>query len=194
MSALPNISFFAEARAAAIRISATIDRVPLIDFEDEGQILDAVRVDVEFKDVSFSYPSRPGTMILQGFNLKVGAGETLGLVGASGCGKSTVISLLERLYDPVTGDIFVNRCNIKILSLKWLRSQMGLVSQEPILFATSIKENIMLGKEGASMEIIIKAAYAANAHNFICNLPEGYDTQVSCIGSTSFYKKKSLSY
>ncbi|XP_074326257.1 putative multidrug resistance protein [Apium graveolens] len=182
MSALPNISFFAEARAAAIRISATIDRVPLIDLENEGQILDAGIVDVEFKDVSFSYPSRPDTIILEGFNLKVGAGETLGLVGASGCGKSTVISLLERLYDPVKGHILVNRCNIKSLSLKWLRSQMGLVSQEPILFATTIKENIMLGREGASMEIIIKAAYAANAHNFISSLPNGYDTQVGQSG------------
>lgn len=189
MSALPNISFFAEARAAALRISATVNRVSLIDLEDEGQILDAARLDVAFVDVSFSYPSRPSTMILEGFNLKVGGGETLGLVGTSGCGKSTVISLLERLYDPVKGDILINGSNVKSLSLKWLRSQMGLVSQEPILFATSIKENIMFGKEGASMEIIIKAAHAANAHNFISSLPEGYDTRVSCISSISFKKE-----
>lgn len=188
MSALPNISFFAEAKAAAIRISGIIDRVPLIDPENKRQILEEVRGDIEFKEVDFSYPSRPDTLILEGFNLKVKAGQTLGLVGGSGCGKSTVISLLERLYDPVKGDILVDGCNIKSIHLKWLRSQMGLVSQEPILFATSVKENILFGKEEAAMELVIKAAKAANAHNFISKLPEGYDTQVSYTNSISLIR------
>lgn len=180
MSALPNISFFSEAKAAATRIFELIDQVPLIDTEDEkGEILDSVTGEIEFREINFNYPSRPDTPILQGFNLKVQAGKTVGLVGGSGSGKSTVISLLERFYDPIKGEILLDGCTIKRLQLRWLRSQMGLVSQEPILFATSIKKNILFGREGASMENVIAAAKAANAHNFITKFSKGYDTQVS---------------
>lgn len=180
MSALPNLTFFSEATAAATRIFKMIDQTPVIDYENEkGKILSYVRGDIEFKEIDFSYPSRPDTPILQGFNLKVQAGLTVGLVGGSGSGKSTVISLLQRFYDPIKGDICLDGYKIKRLQLKWLRSQMGLVNQEPVLFATSIKENILFGKEGASMELIVSAAMAANAHNFIVELPEGYETQVS---------------
>jgi ATP-binding cassette subfamily B (MDR/TAP) protein 1 len=107
------------------------------------------------------------------------AGQTVGLVGKSGPGKSTVINLLERFYEPLRGDILLDGIDIKNLQLKWLRSQIGLVNQEPVLFATSIKENILFGKEEASMEEVIGAAKAANAHNFIHKLPEGYNTLVS---------------
>ncbi|KAG6771462.1 hypothetical protein POTOM_022824 [Populus tomentosa] len=100
----------------------------------------------------------------------------LGLVGRSGSGKSTVINLLEKFYEPLRGHILLDGVDIKTLQLKWLRSQMGLVSQEPILFATSIKQNICFEKEEASMEEVMEAAKAANAHNFICQLPEGYNT------------------
>lgn len=180
MRALPNISFFADAKAAALRICEVTDRTPTIGAtEENGEILDQVRGEIEFKDVDFSYPSRPDTQILQRFNLKVHAGETIGLVGSSGSGKSTVISLLERFYDPVNGEILLDGCPLTRLQLKWLRSIFGLVSQEPILFAASIKENILFGKDGASMELVISAAKAANAHNFIAKLPEGYDTHVS---------------
>lgn len=180
MRALPNISFFADAKAAALRICEVTDRTPTIGAtEENGEILDQVIGEIEFKDVDFSYPSRPDTQILQRFNLKVHAGETIGLVGSSGSGKSTVISLLERFYDPVNGEILLDGCPLSRLQLKWLRSIFGLVSQEPILFATSIKENILFGKDGASMELVISAAKAANAHNFIAKLPEGYDTHVS---------------
>ncbi|KAE8667230.1 putative F-box and wd40 domain protein [Hibiscus syriacus] len=103
----------------------------------------------------------------------------VGLVGGSGLGKSTTISLLERFYDPINGDILLDGRNIKTLQLKWLRSQMGLVNQEPILFATSIKENFLFGKEGASMELVVQVAKAANGHDFIAKLPDGYETQVS---------------
>ncbi|KAG5521975.1 hypothetical protein RHGRI_034258 [Rhododendron griersonianum] len=179
MSTLPNMSFFAEAKAAATRISEMIDQVTLIDIEDEkGETLDQVRGEIEFKEIDFSYPSRPDAQILEGFNLKVEAGKTVGLVGSSGSGKSTIISLLERFYDPVKGDILLDGCNIKRFWLQWLRSQMGLVNQEPVLFATSIKENILFGDEGASMENVIAAAKAANAHNFITKLSKGYDTRV----------------
>ena len=101
------------------------------------------------------------------------------MVGQSGAGKSTIINLLERFYDPIQGEILLDGVNIKSLQLKWLRSQMGLVSQEPILFATTIKENILFGKEGATSDEIMKAAKKSNAHNFIMQLPNGYDTLVS---------------
>ncbi|XP_059633646.1 putative multidrug resistance protein [Cornus florida] len=183
MNALPHVSFITEATTASTRISEMINRIPAIDSEDgRGKVLAYVRGDIEFKDVSFSYPSRPDTTILQGLNLKVKAGGTVGLVGGSGSGKSTIISLLERFYDPIKGDIFLDGNKVKRLQLKWLRSQMGLVNQEPILFATSIKENILLGKEGATMELVISAAKAANAHDFITKLPDKYETQVGQFG------------
>ncbi|OVA17622.1 ABC transporter [Macleaya cordata] len=183
MNAMPNITFFANATAAASRIFEMINQLPAIDSEDEnGKILASVRGELEFKDVTFSYPSRPETLILEGFNLNVPAGKRVGLVGSSGSGKSTVISLLQRFYDPVEGDIILDGNKIKKLQLKWLRSQMGLVNQEPVLFATSIKENILFGMEGASMELVVDAAKAANAHDFISKLPDGYETQVGQFG------------
>ncbi|OMO81542.1 hypothetical protein COLO4_23523 [Corchorus olitorius] len=183
MSALPNLSSITEAKNAASKIFEMIDRNPTINSENEKpKALSHVRGEVEFKDVYFSYPSRPDVRVLRKFNLRVQAGKMVGLVGGSGSGKSTVISLLERFYDPINGDILLDGCRIKKLELKWLRSQMGLVNQEPILFATSIKENILFGKEGASMELVIKAAKAANAHDFIEKLPDGYETQVGQFG------------
>ncbi|TYH88608.1 hypothetical protein ES332_D01G199100v1 [Gossypium tomentosum] len=183
MSALPNLSFISEARHSASKIFEMIDRNPNIHSENgKEKLLSHVRGEVEFKEVDFSYPSRPETLVLHGFNLKVQAGKMVGLVGGSGSGKSTAISLLERFYDPVNGDILLDGHNIKKLQLKWLRSQMGLVNQEPILFATSIKENILFGKEDASMELVIKAAKAASAHDFIVKLPNGYETQVGELG------------
>ncbi|PIA30330.1 hypothetical protein AQUCO_05600040v1 [Aquilegia coerulea] len=183
MSALPNLSYFSEAVATSSRIYEMIDRLPAIDSEDaEGEVLTHIAGDLQFKNVTFSYPSRPDSPILQEFNLKVGAGKTVGLVGGSGSGKSTTISLLERFYDPVKGKIFLDGTDIKKLHLKWLRSQMGLVNQEPILFATSIKENILFGNEEAPMDFVIKAAKDANAHDFITKLPKGYETQVGQFG------------
>lgn len=156
-----------------------IRRVPKIDTESsDGQVLASVSGSVQFKGVQFAYPSRPATFIFRDFNLKVPAGMTVALVGGSGSGKSTVIALLERFYDPLAGEILLDGVDIRRLKLKWLRSQMGLVSQEPALFATSIKENILFGKEDATMEEVVAAAKVANAHNFISQLPQGYDTQV----------------
>ncbi|KAJ0095389.1 hypothetical protein Patl1_16799 [Pistacia atlantica] len=183
MGALPNLSFISQATIAATRIFEMIDRIPDINSEDEkGKILPYVRGEIEFKEVDFSYPTRPNTPILKGFNLKVQAGKTVGLVGGSGSGKSTVMSLLERFYDPVNGNILLDGHQINRLQLKWLRSHMGLVNQEPILFATSIMENILFGKEGASMEEVVKAAKAANAHDFIVKLTDGYETKVGQLG------------
>ncbi|WVZ03394.1 hypothetical protein V8G54_024200 [Vigna mungo] len=183
LSALPNLTAITEATAAVTRLLEMIDRVPTIDSEDKkGKALSYVRGEIEFKDIHFCYPSRPDTPVLQGFNLTVPAGKKVGLVGGSGSGKSTIIALLERFYDPVEGVILLDGHKTNRLQLKWLRSQFGLVNQEPVLFATSIKENILFGKEGASMESVITAAKAANAHDFIVKLPDGYETQVGQFG------------
>ncbi|KAI4321911.1 hypothetical protein MLD38_035238 [Melastoma candidum] len=183
LSSLPNLTTITEAKAAATRISEMIDRDPAIDAEDrKGKALSYVRGEVEFRDVYFNYPSRPDTPILQGLNFRAPAGKTVGLVGGSGSGKSTIIALIQRFYDPIEGEVILDGHKIKKLQLKWLRSQMGLVNQEPVLFATSIRENILFGKEGASMEEVMTAAKAANAHDFISKLPDGYDTNVGQFG------------
>ncbi|XP_024972070.1 putative multidrug resistance protein [Cynara cardunculus var. scolymus] len=179
-----NIKYFAEASISAAVISEMIDRIPAIDSADQqGTTISAVKGELEFKDVDFAYPSRPESLVLRKFNLKVKACQTVGLVGRSGSGKSTVINLLERFYDPLEGAVLLDGISIKSLQLNWLRRQLGLVSQEPILFATSIRENILFGKEDATIEEIEEAAKRANAHDFITQLPKGYDTLVGQLGT-----------
>ena len=174
------MKYLSEAVAAGEHIKKIIERVPKIDSENSnGKTLDSVQGEVEFRGVEFAYPSRVENPILLNFHLRVPPGKTVALVGGSGSGKSTIISLLQRFYDPLKGEVLLDGVNIRRLQLKWLRSQMGLVSQEPALFATSIKENILFGKEDGNMEEVVDAAKAANAHSFISQLPLGYDTQVN---------------
>ncbi|KAH1177857.1 hypothetical protein KIL84_011559 [Mauremys mutica] len=116
--------------------------------------------------------------ILKGLNLKVQSGKTIALVGSSGCGKSTAIQLLQRFYDPVQGEITLDGQDIRTLNIKWLRERIGLVSQEPILFATTIAENIRCGREDITDSEIEKAAKEANAFDFISRLPEKFNTMV----------------
>lgn len=176
------MKYFSEASSAGERIVEMINRVPKIDLENmEGETLGNVRGEVEFRHVEFAYPSRPESMIFRDFCLKIPAGKTVALVGGSGSGKSTVIALLQRFYDPLGGEILVDGIAVDKLQLKWLRSQMGLVSQEPALFATTIKENILFGKEDATINEVVEAAKASNAHNFISHLPQEYDTQVCSV-------------
>ncbi|CAN1325845.1 Putative multidrug resistance protein [Linum perenne] len=183
LGALPNLTSITEATIAATRISEMIDRAPDIDAEEKkGKALSHIRGEIVFKDVHFCYPSRPDTPVLQALNLRIPPGKTVGLVGGSGSGKSTTIALLQRFYDPIQGDILLDGHKIKKLQLKWLRAQMGLVNQEPVLFATSIKENIMFGMDGATTDDVMNAAQAANAHDFIVKLPDGYETQVGQFG------------
>lgn len=178
---LPNLKYFSEASVAGGRICDMIERVPEIDAEDErGLVLarDEVQGQIELQNVTFAYPARPGSKIFQDFTVSIQAGKTTALVGSSGSGKSTVVALLLRFYDPSHGIISLDGTPIKLLQLKCWRAQMGLVSQEPALFATTVKGNILLGKEGATMEQIVEAAKKANAHNFISQLPDAYETQV----------------
>ncbi|KAL2479880.1 ABC transporter B family member 18 [Abeliophyllum distichum] len=177
--ALPEVKYFAEASVAASKMFDRIDRIPEIDGEEtKGLVLEKIRGELEFEHVQFTYPSRPDTVVLKDFDLKIEAGKTVALVGASGSGKSTAIALLQRFYDANSGTVCIDGVNIKTLQLKWLRQQMGLVSQEHALFGTSVKQNIMFGKFEATMDEVIAAAMAANAHNFIRQLPEGYETKV----------------
>ncbi|CAI9759015.1 unnamed protein product [Fraxinus pennsylvanica] len=177
--ALPEVKYFTEASVAASKMFHRIERIPEIDGEEtKGHVLEKIRGELEFERVQFTYPSRPETVVLKDFDLKIEAGKTVALVGASGSGKSTAIALVQRFYDASSGTVLIDGVDIKTLQLKWLRQQMGLVSQEHALFGTSVKQNIMFGKFEATMDEVIAAAMAANAHNFIRQLPEGYETKV----------------
>lgn len=134
--------------------------------------------DVTSKNVYFAYPSRPHINVANGLNITAKSGQTVALVGPSGSGKSTIINLLQRFYEPKSGDLNVDNTNIADINLTHLRLQMGLVGQEPVLFSGSVKDNIMLGVENAKVEDVIEACRLANAANFVEKLPEGYETEV----------------
>ncbi|OWM75469.1 hypothetical protein CDL15_Pgr021633 [Punica granatum] len=177
--ASPCMTAFAAGRAAAFKMFEAIDRKPEIDScSPKGKTLEDIRGDIELKDVYFSYPARPQEPIFSGFSLCISSGTTTALVGQSGSGKSTVISLIERFYDPQSGEVLIDGINLKEFQLKWIRSKIGLVSQEPVLFTSTIKENIAFGKDGATTEEIRAAAELANAARFIDKLPQGFDTMV----------------
>lgn len=160
-----------------------IDRVPKIDPDDNtGLKPPNLYGSIEFKNVGFYYPSRPEAMILSNFSLKVNGGQTVALVGVTGSGKSTIISLIERFYDPVSGQVFLDGRELSLFNLKWLRNHMGLIPQEPIIFATSIRENIIYARHNATDTEMKEAAIIANANHFISSLPHGYDTHVGMRG------------
>lgn len=150
----------------------TIYQKPSIDSaSEEGEKPNDLIGDIEFQNVTFNYPSRPEITVLKDVSYRIRSGSTIALVGSSGCGKSTSLHLIQRFYDPLNGLITIDGRNLKDYNLKWLRTHIGVVNQEPILFATTIKENIRFGKENASDEEIIWAAKNANAHEFIMSLP-----------------------
>uniref|UniRef100_A0A8C2UCI6 Bile salt export pump n=1 Tax=Coturnix japonica TaxID=93934 RepID=A0A8C2UCI6_COTJA len=182
--ASPCLEAFATGRGAATNIFETIDRKPTIDcMSEEGYKLDKVRGEIEFHNVTFHYPSRPDVKILDNLSMVIKTGETTAFVGASGAGKSTVIQLIQRFYDPTDGMITLDGHDIRSLNIQWLRSQIGVVEQEPVLFATTIAENIRYGREDVTMEDIIRAAKQANAYKFIMDLPQQFDTHVGEGGS-----------
>eukprot|EP01040_Poterioochromonas_malhamensis_P002792 gene2792-2974_t len=203
----PPLTSFAAARAAVASILDVVNRKPLIDgLSDEGTKPEGrVSGEVILRDVNFAYPTRTDVVVCKDYQLTIRPGETVALVGPSGCGKSTIINLLLRFYDPQSGVITLDGHNIKELNIKWLRSQIGYVGQEPILFAGTIADNIAYGlspesKAGGSsrkdsvggsagpsnrseiMSKVIAAAKLANAHDFISEFPNGYDTDVGSNG------------
>ncbi|CAH2305682.1 bile salt export pump [Pelobates cultripes] len=177
--ASPCLQAFASGRGAATHIYETIDNEPKIDcLSEDGYKLDKVKGEIEFHNVNFYYPSRPEVQILHKLNMIVKSGETTAFVGPSGAGKSTTIQLIQRFYDPDEGMVTLDGHDVRSLNIQWLRSLIGIVEQEPVLFATTIAENIRFGKESATMEEIINAAKEANAYNFIMDLPQQFDTLV----------------
>ena len=128
--------------------------------------------EIRFSNVHFSYPSRPGVQILNGTSFNVSQGQTIALVGSSGCGKTTCIQLLQRFYYPDSGSIFIDEHEVTKYNLKWLREHIGVVSQEPILFQATIRENILFGRDTATDADVQEAAKMANAHDFIMTLPD----------------------
>ncbi|MBA0736895.1 hypothetical protein Gogos_010383 [Gossypium gossypioides] len=171
--ASPCVTAFAAGQAAAFKMFETIKRKPEIDsYDTRGKVLEDIRGDIELRDVYFTYPARPDEQIFSGFSLSIQNGTTVALVGQSGSGKSTVISLIERFYDPHAGEVLIDGINLKEFQLRWIRGKIGLVSQEPVLFTSSIRDNIAYGKEGATTEEIRAAAELANASKFIDKLPQ----------------------
>lgn len=174
-----NLGAFSKGKAAGYKLMEIIKQRPSITQDAvDGKCLDEVNGNIEFKNVTFSYPSRPDVIIFRDFSIFFPAGKTVAVVGGSGSGKSTVVSLIERFYDPNQGQVLLDNVDIKTLQLRWLRDQIGLVNQEPALFATTILENIRYGKPDATMDEVEAATSAANAHSFITLLPNGYNTQV----------------
>ncbi|KAE8449173.1 GTPase-activating protein [Mollisiaceae sp. DMI_Dod_QoI] len=184
----PNIQAFTTGISAAAKIYNTIDRVsPLDPTSDAGEKLDHVEGTIELRNIKHIYPSRPEVVVMNGVSLVIPAGKKTALVGASGSGKSTIVGLVERFYDPVGGQVFLDGHDVSTLNLRWLRQQISLVSQEPTLFGTTIVKNIEHGLIGTKYEheseemkqkLVIEAAKMANAHDFISALPEGYETNV----------------
>ncbi|KAF9254844.1 ste6-like protein [Marasmius fiardii PR-910] len=207
----PELQVIGHARGAASKLYSTIDRVPQIDSSSPDGIIptspsssssssdvddddeskekpkDTVKGELKLTNITFSYPSRPSITVTKNLSLLFPSGKKAALVGSSGSGKSTVIALIERFYDPSSGVVELDGTDVRKLNLKWLRSQIGLVSQEPVLFATTIRENVGHGlintrferlSEEEKFVLIKEACVKANADGFISRLPSGYDTLV----------------
>lgn len=185
----PNVQAFTTAVSAAAKIYTTIDRESPLDPTDKnkGDKLDLVEGNIKLKNIKHIYPSRPEVVVMDDVTLEIPAGKTTALVGASGSGKSTIVGLAMRFYEPVAGKVYLDGHDISTLNLRWLRQHISLVSQEPVLFGTTIYHNIRYGLIGTKWEneseqiqrkMVEEAAAKANAHDFISSLPEGYKTHV----------------
>ncbi|KAH8651066.1 multidrug resistance protein 1, 2, 3 [Xylariales sp. PMI_506] len=188
MQVTPNMVTFSRAATAASELFALIDRQSEINpFDESGDKPNETTGIINLRGINFSYPTRPDVTILEDFNLSIPAGKVTALVGPSGSGKSTIVALLERWYNPSSGNILLDGKDISQLNLQWLRTNVRLVQQEPVLFNGSVFENIAFGLVGTQMEAaspddqmqhVQEAAKLAFAHDFIQSLPQGYHTRI----------------
>jgi len=169
---------FMEAIGASIRVFELLDRVPKVNYDGGSIPPNGIEGRITFQNVQFHYPSRPEIEVLDGVSLDVVPGKSLAIVGPSGSGKSTVISLVSRFYDVDKGAVLIDGVDIRTYDPQWLRGQIGLVSQEPVLFATSVEDNIMYGSDTATRQQVERAAKMANSHDFISSIPDQYKAQV----------------
>jgi ATP-binding cassette, subfamily B (MDR/TAP), member 1 len=179
----PSITAFTEARGAASKIYSVIERKPEIDILADGKDVTTVHNSIDFKNVRFSYPTRRDQVLFTDLNIEIPRGKKVAFSGASGCGKSSIIGLLQRFYDPIEGTVLVDGVDMRELRLASWRSLIGIVSQEPSLFSGSMADNVRIGKSDATMEEVIHACRLANIHDTIMNLPDQYETSVGNVGS-----------
>ena len=186
-SIAPQIQSFTNASSAAAELFSIIEKQSLLDpLDTTGKRSESLRGDIQIRNLSFAYPARPTAQVLHDLNLSIPAGKRTALVGASGCGKSTLVGLIERWYQPSSGQILLDGTDITEYNTKWLRSNVRLVQQEPVLFRGTVFENVAKGFVGSQadlphdkqVELVEEACKASNAHDFITELPDGYHTQV----------------
>jgi len=184
--AAPCVKAFAIAKASGAKAFKIIDKKSLISIEDPRGIKPASIIgDIHFNNVSFAYPLKADRQILKGISFHIRKNEKTAFVGESGCGKTTSMQLIERFYDLVegSGSITLDGVELKNLNLKWMRDNIGYVGQEPVLFATSIKENLLMAKEDATDDQLWEALKRANAAEFVQSLPKKLDTFVGTNGA-----------
>ena len=169
--------------SSAERIFEIMDMVPLIKDSDQAVDMPKIKGEVEFEHVAFAYPDEPDKLILHDVSFKVNKGETIALVGPTGAGKTTIVSLISRFYDTAGGRVLIDGNDISKVRVHSLRSQLGIMTQDNYLFSGTIRDNIKYGRQDASDEEVIKAAKAVHAHEFIVKMKDGYDTVIKERGS-----------
>ncbi len=180
----PPIKAFTSAKQSAANVFFTIDRIPKILIDDSTKLsANNVTGDIEFKSVEFTYPSRKEVQVLKGASFQIEKNKKTAFVGESGSGKSTIVALIERFYDPDSGGIFIDGVDIRDYNLKSIRSKIGYVGQEPVLFSGTVRENLLFGKEDATEEEIMQALTQSNAIKFVEKLPKKLDTMIGLGGS-----------